>query len=68
MTHHIIQSIPDEFRKNHIVIEVGALKKSFIEAPIAQLAEHFISNEEVFGSIPNGSSFFTKKFYLRFLV
>ena len=28
-----------------------------IVAPIAQLVEHFISNEEVFGSIPNGSSF-----------
>ena len=38
-------------------------EKSFFEAPIAQLVEHFISNEEVFGSIPNGSSFLMKNYF-----
>jgi hypothetical protein len=37
--------------------DMTSRKISLNEAPIAQLAEHFISNEEVFGSIPNGSSF-----------
>jgi hypothetical protein len=53
-THSVIQF--DQCSPVHILAHRCEI---FDVAPIAQLAEHFISNEEVFGSIPNGSFYST---------